>query len=56
MAMDDLDFDPEPKRRVPGFVWLLAGVGLVVLFAALVMLLGGHILAPRAVGPPAGVP
>jgi hypothetical protein len=56
MAMDDLDFEPEPKRPVPGIVWLLAGVGLVALFAALVVLLGGHMFAPHAVGPPAGAP
>jgi hypothetical protein len=54
--MDDVDLQPGPKRRVPGIVWLFAGVGLVVLFGALVVLLGGHMFAPHAVGPPAGMP
>jgi hypothetical protein len=54
--MDDSDLEPDPRRRVPATVWLLAGVGLVVLFAFVVVMLGGHMFAPRAVGPPAGAP
>jgi hypothetical protein len=53
--MEDSDLDPDPRRRVPTILWLMLGVVLVVLFAAAVVILGGHV-APRAVGPPAGAP
>jgi hypothetical protein len=49
------DLEPDPRRRVPTVLWLMLGLVLVVLFATVVALLGGHI-APRAVGPPAGAP
>jgi hypothetical protein len=54
--MDDSDLEPDPRYRVPTILWLLLGVGVVVLFAAVIVLLGGHVFAPRAVGPPAGSP
>jgi hypothetical protein len=54
--MDDPDREPDPTRYIPGVLWLLLGIGVVVLFAAVVMMLGGHVFMPRAVGPPAGTP
>jgi hypothetical protein len=54
--MHDSDPEPDPRRRVPMALWLMLGLVLVVLFAAVVVLLGGHVFAPRAVGPPAGSP
>jgi hypothetical protein len=53
--MDDSDLDPDPRRRVPTALWLMLGLVLIVLFAAVVMVLGGHV-SPRALGPPAGSP
>jgi hypothetical protein len=53
--MDDSDLDPDPRRRVPTTLWLMLGLVLIVLFAAVVAVLGGHI-SPRAVGPPPGMP
>ncbi len=53
--MDKADLEPDPKHRVPTILWLMLGVLLVVLFAAAVIILGGH-FAPHAVGPPAGTP
>jgi flagellar basal body-associated protein FliL len=53
--MDDSDLEPDPKHRVPTILWLMLGLLLVVLFAAAVIILGGHFPA-RAVGPPAGAP
>lgn len=49
------DLEPDPNRRVPTVLWLMLGLVLVVLFATVVALLGGHV-APRAVGPPPGTP
>jgi hypothetical protein len=54
--MGESDNEPDPRRRVPMVLWLLLGVGVVVLFAAVVVMLGGHVFAPRAFGPPAGTP
>ena len=53
--MGDSDLEPDPRRRVPTILWVMLGFALVVLFAAAVVVLGGHV-APRAVGPPAGAP
>ena len=53
--MDKSDLEPDPKHRVPTVLWLMLGVLLIVVFAAVIVLLGGHV-APRAVGPPAGTP
>jgi hypothetical protein len=53
--MNQSDLEPDPKRRVPTLLWLMLGVVLIVLFACAVVILGGHV-APRAVGPPPGVP
>ena len=53
--MEDSDPEPDPRHRVPPFLWLMLGLVLVVLFAAVVAMLGGHI-SPHAVGPPAGAP
>ncbi|MGZ3273365.1 MAG: hypothetical protein ACXU82_19790 [Caulobacteraceae bacterium] len=53
--MDESDFEPDPRHRVPTILWLMLGLLLVVLFAAAVIILGGH-FAPRSVGPPAGTP
>jgi hypothetical protein len=53
--MDDSDLDPDPRRHVPTILWLMLGLVVVVLFAAVVVILGGHI-APHAVGPPPGSP
>ena len=50
------DHEPDRKRRAPTVLWLMLGLLVVVLFAAVVVLLGGHVSAPRAVGPPAGAP
>jgi hypothetical protein len=47
--------DPDPRRGVPTTLWLMLGLVLIVLFAAVVIILGGHV-SPRAVGPPAGSP
>ncbi|HEY4030497.1 MAG TPA: hypothetical protein VGM25_09160 [Caulobacteraceae bacterium] len=53
--MDDSDFDPDPRRRVPTTLWLMLGLVLVVVFGAAVLMLLGH--GPlHAVGPPAGTP
>ena len=53
--MDDSDQEPDPRRRVPTVLWLMLGMVVIVLFAAAVVILGGH--APlHAVGPPAGAP
>lgn len=49
------DLEPDPNRRVPTVLWLMLGLVLVVLFATVVALLGGHV-TPRAVGPPPGTP
>jgi hypothetical protein len=54
--MDDTDPEPDPRRRVPTTLWLMLGLVLIVLFAAIVVMLGGHVFAPRAIGPPAGSP
>jgi hypothetical protein len=54
--MGEPDHEPDPKRPVPTFLWFLLGIGLVVLFAAVVVMLGGHAFPPRTVGPPAGTP
>lgn len=53
--MDGSDLDPDPRRRVPTVLWLVLGLVLIVLFAAVVGILGGHI-SPRALGPPPGAP
>jgi hypothetical protein len=53
--MDDSDLDPDPRHRVPTVLWLMLGLVLIVLFATVVVLLGGHV-SPRSVGPPAGSP
>ena len=53
--MEDSDLEPDPRRRVPTILWLMLGLLLVVLFAAVVLLLRGN-LAPHAIGPPAGAP
>jgi hypothetical protein len=53
--MGGSDPDPDPRHRVPTLLWLMLGLVLVVLFATLVAVLGGHI-APRALGPPPGSP
>ncbi len=37
-------------------LWLMLGLVLVALFAAVVVMMGGHVFAPHAVGPPAGAP
>lgn len=50
------DREPDPRRPAPMVLWLMLALLLVVLFAAAVALLGGHVFAPRAVGPPAGAP
>jgi hypothetical protein len=47
--------EPDPRRSVPTTLWLMLGLVLIVLFAAVVVILGGHV-SPRAVGPPAGTP
>jgi hypothetical protein len=54
--MDDSDIETDPRRRVPMVLWWLLAVALVALFAAVVVMLGGHVFAPPAVGPPAGAP
>jgi hypothetical protein len=53
--MDDSDRERDPNHRVPTILWLMLGLVLVVLFATVVVLLGGHV-SPRAVGPPPGTP
>jgi len=53
--MNDSDLDPDPRRRVPTSLWLMLAVVLIVLFAAVVIILGGHV-SPRSLGPPAGSP
>jgi hypothetical protein len=53
--MDESDLEPDPRRRVPTILWLLLGVGVIVIFAAFLFLLLGH-APPRAVGPPPGQP
>ncbi len=53
--MDDSELDPDPRRRVPTVLWLMLGLLLIVMFATLLGILGGHI-SPPAVGPPPGSP
>jgi hypothetical protein len=53
--MNDSDLDPDPRRRVPTVLWLMLGLVLIVLFAAVVVVPGGHV-SPRSVGPPPGAP
>jgi hypothetical protein len=53
--MNDSDHDPDPRRRVPTVLWLILGLALIVVFAAVVGVLGGHI-GLRALGPPPGAP
>jgi hypothetical protein len=54
--MSDPDLEPDPGRRAPTALWWILGVVLVVLFAVVVVMIGGHVFAPRSVGPPAGQP
>jgi hypothetical protein len=54
--MNESDLEPDPKRRVPTLLWLMLGLVIVVAFAAAVVLLGGHVSPPRAIGPPPGAP
>jgi hypothetical protein len=54
--MDESDLEPDPKHRVPTILWLMLGLVIVVLFAAVVVMLGGHLLSPRVIGPPPGAP
>lgn len=53
--MDDSNSDPDPSRRVPTLVWLLLGLVMIVVFAALVVVLVGHV-PHGVVGPPPGSP
>jgi len=50
------DHEPDRRRRAPMVLWLMLGLALIVLFAAVVVIMGGHGFAPRAIGPPAGAP
>ena len=50
------DHEPDPRRRAPMVLWLMLGLALIMLFAAVVAMMGGHVFVPRAVGPPAGAP
>lgn len=53
--MDDSELEPDPRRRKPTILWLLLGIGVVVIFSALVFVMAGH-APPHAVGPPPGQP
>lgn len=53
--MDDSDLETDPRRRKPTVLWLLLGIGVVVVFAAVVFLMFDR-GPPRAVGPPPGAP
>jgi hypothetical protein len=46
--------EPDPPRGTPTILWLMLGLGTIVAFAAVVMLLSGRGGPPRAVGPPPG--
>jgi uncharacterized membrane protein YgaE (UPF0421/DUF939 family) len=53
--MGGVDQEPDPRRRIPTVLWLILGLILVAMFAAVVFLLFGH-GPPHALGPPAGAP
>ena len=53
--MGESDPETDPRRRIPTVLWLILGLILVAVFAAVVFLLFGH-GPPHAVGPPAGMP
>ncbi len=53
--MGETDPETDPRRRIPTVLWLILGLILIAVFAAVVFLLFGH--GPlHAVGPPAGAP
>jgi hypothetical protein len=54
--MGETDQEPDPSKRVPTALWLMLGILLVVVFAAIVLATGGAIRPKPAVGPPAGAP
>jgi len=53
--VDESELETDPRRRKPTLSWLLLGLAVVVLFAALAFLLFDH-GPPRVFAPPPGVP
>ncbi len=52
--MGAADRDPDPRRQVPSFLYLMLGLIMAGLFAVGVVLVGAR--HPKAVGPSAGSP
>ena len=54
--MGETDQEPDPSKRFPTVLWLMLGLLVVVVFAAVVIITGGQIRPKGAFGPPAGAP
>ncbi len=53
--MGETDHEPDPRRQVPTFLWMILALFLAALLAA-ILVLHGHPGGRSVYGPPAGAP